>query len=126
VIEAITIIASSVGADTFKPYSPQVIKAMCEVQNTQLDSKDPQRTYLLSAWQRICLLLGQDFAPYLPEVIPGIFQMASLTPSMGIQGQENMGDLTDMLSEVKPATDDDKKKKVNINTDEIEEKDVGI
>jgi vesicle coat complex subunit len=73
VIEAITIIASSVGAETFKPYSPQVIKAMCEVQNTQLDSKDPQRTYLLSAWQRICLLLGKDFAPYLGEVIPGIF-----------------------------------------------------
>jgi len=126
VIEAITIIASSVGAETFKPYSPQVIKAMCEVQNTQLDSKDPQRTYLLSAWQRICLLLGQDFAPYLGDVIPGIFAMASLTPSMGIQGQEYVGNLNDMLSEVKPATDEDKKKKVNINTDEIEEKDVGI
>jgi predicted RNA-binding protein Jag len=52
--------------------------------------------------------------------------MASLTPQMGIQGSENVGDITDMLSEVKPATDEDKKKKISINTDEIEEKDVGI
>jgi hypothetical protein len=50
VIESITIIAASVGLDLFRPHAPLVINAMLEVQNKQLDSKDPQRTYLLSAW----------------------------------------------------------------------------
>lgn len=50
VIEAITIISASVGLDRFRPHAPLVIQAMLEVQNKQLESKDPQRTYLLSAW----------------------------------------------------------------------------
>lgn len=57
-IEAVTIIGCSVGLDKFRPYTPTVIRAMLEIQVKQLDSKDPQRTYLLSAWQRICLLMG--------------------------------------------------------------------
>jgi len=50
VIESITIVAASVGLDKFRPHAATVINAMLEVQNKQLDSKDPQRTYLLSAW----------------------------------------------------------------------------
>ncbi len=50
VIEAITIIAASVGLDKFRPHAPTVISAMLEIQNKQLDSRDPQKTYLLSAW----------------------------------------------------------------------------
>lgn len=50
VIEAITIIAASVGVEIFRPHAHLVIAAMLDVQNKQLDSKDPQRTYLLSAW----------------------------------------------------------------------------
>lgn len=50
VIEAVTIIASSVGIDQFRPYASAVVTAMLDIQNKQLDSKDPQRSYLLSAW----------------------------------------------------------------------------
>jgi hypothetical protein len=41
VIEAVTIISASVGIDTFRAYAPSVISAMLEIQNKQLDSKDP-------------------------------------------------------------------------------------
>jgi hypothetical protein len=50
VIEALTIISSSVGIEKFRPHAAVVINSMLEIQNKQLDSKDPQRTYLLSAW----------------------------------------------------------------------------
>jgi len=73
VIEAITIISSSVGLEKFRPHAPAVIAAMLEVQNKQLDSKDPQRTYLLSAWQRICLLMKKEFSPFLKQILPSIF-----------------------------------------------------
>ena len=130
VIEAATIMAASVGNDKFRPHAPVVVQAMLEIQTRQLDSKDPQRTYLLSAWQRICLLMKKEFAPYLNDVIPSLFTMATLNPEMGIQGSTATGDIIDVLSEVKPDQVDnkagDKGKHINITTDEIEEKDVGI
>jgi hypothetical protein len=52
--------------------------------------------------------------------------MATLNPEMSIQGSERHGDITDVLSEVKPDATGAEKVKINITTDEIEEKDVGI
>lgn len=52
--------------------------------------------------------------------------MATLNPEMSIQGNVTSGDLVDVLSEVKPADSTDKSNRFNINTDEIEEKDVAI
>jgi hypothetical protein len=86
VIEAITIICAGVGEDNFKPVAPEVIKVMLTIQTTQLEKKDAQRIYLLSAWQRICLLMKSDFGPYLEHVLPSIFSMATLNPEMGISG----------------------------------------
>ncbi len=50
--------------------------------------------------------------------------MATLNPEMSISGSEHTGDISDVLKEVKPDTD--KTARININTDEIEEKDVAI
>lgn len=69
--------------------------------------------------------MGVEFGPYLQLVIPSLFQMATLNPEMSIQGTEGAGDIVDVLSEVKPE-EADKHKNININTDEIEEKDVAI
>lgn len=70
--------------------------------------------------------MGVEFGPYLPGVIPSLFQMATLNPEMSIQGSEHTGDIVDVLSEVKPDDTDKATAKMNINTDEIEEKDVAI
>lgn len=43
---------------------------------------------------------------------------------MSIQGTTKVGDINDVLSEIKPDSGD--KKGINITTDEIEEKDVAI
>ena len=49
--------------------------------------------------------------------------MALLKPTMGVG--EDAGEIDDVLSELKP--DEDKKKmKINLNTDEIEDKDTAI
>jgi hypothetical protein len=72
--------------------------------------------------------MKKEFTPFLAQVIPSLFAMATLNPEMSIQGNEKAGDLVDVLSEVKPAdkTDGDKTNKFSITTDEIEEKDVAI
>ena len=71
------------------------------------------------------MLMKKEFAPFLKDVLPSLFQMAALNPAMGIQGSANAGDLVDVLSEVKPDGTLEKVK-FNISTDEIEEKDVAI
>lgn len=50
IIEAITIICSAVGNETFLPVANDVIRVLLEIQQNQLESKDAQRIYLFSAW----------------------------------------------------------------------------
>lgn len=64
------------------------------------------------------------FAKYLPYVLPSIFSMATLNPQMGVSGQDSLHALSDVLNEIKPA--ENAEKKTNIVTDEIEEKEVAI
>jgi hypothetical protein len=128
-IEGITLICAAVGEETFKPLADDVIKVLLHVQNNQLDTQDCQRIYLLSSWQRICLLMKEDFAPYLKDVIPPILKMASLQPSMGVSGGDHLAKLVDVLSEVIPNKEgeaEDGEKKVNVHTDEIDEKDTAL
>ena len=71
--------------------------------------------------------MKKEFTPYLKDVIPSLFQMATLNPAMGIQGRDQLGEIGDVLSEIKPAAGDESKKHTfSITTDEIEEKDVAI
>ena len=85
-IETITIICSAVGLDTFRPVAQRVVEAMLSIQTNQLDKKDSQRIYLLGAWQRVCLLMKGEFAPYLASVLPSVLNMAALSPEMGVSG----------------------------------------
>jgi len=38
-----------------------------------------------------------NFAPYLKDVLPGVFSSATLNPSMGIAGSDKLLSLTDVL-----------------------------
>ena len=87
-----------------------------------MDENDPQRSYLLSAWQRVCLIMKDKFAPFLNQVLPHILKQASLKAEMKISGQDEGTDIEGMLEEVGTVTN----KKANIMTDEIEEKDSAI
>lgn len=106
------------------PRSDEIIQSMIFIQQSNLDANDPQRSYLLTAWQRICLIMKQDFCQYLPKILPSILSMASLKAEMGIEGQ-GAADISDVLQEMAPKDGADKKK-ANIMTDEIEEKDTAI
>jgi len=121
VIEAITLISSGVSIEVFKPQADRIIQAMIFIQNQKLETNDPQRSYLLSAWQRICLRMKHEFTPYLKDILPNILSTANLTPEMGIEGSGG-ADLTDVLKEINPEGE----KKTNIMTDEIDEKDTAI
>lgn len=71
----------------------------------------------------MCLLLKKDFTPFLPQVVPSLFKMATLTLETGVAGANEQASLADVLQE---ATEKGDGLKLNINTDETEEKDVAI
>lgn len=71
-------------------------------------------------------MMKADFAPYLKDVLPGVFSSATLNPSMGIAGSDALHSLTDVLSEIKPDAGKESEDKMNVVTDEIDEKDVAI
>ncbi len=41
------------------------------------DSDDPQSSYLMHCWGRMCRVLGSDFLPYLQGVMPPLMELAS-------------------------------------------------
>ena len=70
--------------------------------------------------------MKKEFTPFLKDVIPSIFAMATLNPEMSIKDANVTGDIADVLNEVKPHKEGEEKGKFTITTDEIEEKDVAI
>jgi hypothetical protein len=47
---------------------------------TEMSDDDPQISYMISAWARICKILGSGFAPYLPLVMGPVMKTASMKP----------------------------------------------
>jgi hypothetical protein len=73
-----------VGKETFSTHAREFIDALLRTQESITDPDDPQSSYLLSSWARLGKVLGQDFVPYLPVVIPPLFHSASLKPDFAI------------------------------------------
>ncbi|CAD8204866.1 unnamed protein product [Paramecium octaurelia] len=74
-IETITLIASAVGQASFQPFLAETVRILIQVQTSQLEAVDPQKSYVLSGWQRLALVCPQQIAVYLPEIIPSLFQL---------------------------------------------------
>jgi len=71
--------------------------------------------------------MKEDFSPYLKDVLPAIFKMASLQPKIGLQGSDQIVDLVDALKETDNGDGTTgEAKKVQVHTDEIEEKDTAV
>ncbi len=63
-----------------------IVNVMVATQQTALEPDDPQLSFLLQAWARICKALGKDFAPYLDLVMPPLLAAASYDPDLTISG----------------------------------------
>jgi hypothetical protein len=87
-MECASLIALAVGKDHFMPHAKEFIDIMIETQQTATDADDPQISYLLASWARICKVLGQDFVPYLAVVMPPLLASARHKPDFAILDPE--------------------------------------
>ncbi|XP_062521468.1 importin-5-like isoform X2 [Corticium candelabrum] len=86
VIECISLIGLAVGRETFLPDADDVLVLLIKVQTDreEFDDDDPQVTYLISAWARMCKILQKEFLPYLPVVMPHILKTAKIEPEVAL------------------------------------------
>ncbi|XP_066562833.1 importin-5 [Amia ocellicauda] len=94
-IECISLIGLAVGKDKFMPDASAVMQLLLKTQTdfNDLDDDDPQISYMISAWARMCKILGKEFQQYLPVVMGPLMKTASIKPEVALldtQDMENM------------------------------------
>ncbi|KAK5130814.1 hypothetical protein LTR08_001648 [Meristemomyces frigidus] len=75
-MECATLIALAVGKERMGQDAITLVNALGNVQAGITDDDDPQESYLLHCWGRMCRVLGQDFVPYLEAVMPPLMKLA--------------------------------------------------
>lgn len=75
-MECATLIALAVGKERMGQDALTLVNILGNVQSGITDEDDPQESYLLHCWGRMCRVLGQDFVPYLPAVMPPLMKLA--------------------------------------------------
>jgi hypothetical protein len=75
-MECATLIALAVGKERMGQDAFALVQLLGNIQANITDADDPQSSYLLHCWGRMCRVLGQDFVPYLPDVIPPLAALA--------------------------------------------------
>ena len=75
-MECATLIALAVGKERMGQDAIQLVQVLGIIQQNITESDDPQASYLLHCWGRMCRILGPDFLPYLPAVMPPLLELA--------------------------------------------------
>jgi hypothetical protein len=88
-MECATLIALAVGKDRMGQDAISLVQLLGRVQNTVSDPDDPQASYLLHCWGRMCRVLGQEFIPFLAGVIPPLTELAAAKADIQLLDDED-------------------------------------
>ncbi|XP_076324305.1 importin-5-like isoform X2 [Tachypleus tridentatus] len=91
-IECVSLIGLAVGQEKFVTDASDVMNMLLKTQTDEntIREDDPQLSYMISAWARICKILGKQFEPYLPCVMGPVLKAASLKPEIALLDSEDM------------------------------------
>lgn len=96
-IECVSLIGLAVGQEKFLADASDIMDLMLATHNKdeKLSEDDPQTSYLISSWARMCKVMGQQFEQYLPLVIGPVMAAASLKPEVALLDNDDMSNMTD-------------------------------
>ncbi|GMT04468.1 hypothetical protein PENTCL1PPCAC_26642 [Pristionchus entomophagus] len=117
-IECISLIGLAVGKEKFSADASDVMHALGPSMES-LTPDDPQCSYFISSWTRICKVLGPDFAQYLPMVMPPIIRAAQYSPDVAVLDDDELPGEEDPNWSFHPVGE---KKHFGIRTSGLEEK----
>ncbi|MCJ1311017.1 hypothetical protein MMC25_004687 [Agyrium rufum] len=123
-MECATLIAVAVGKEKMGQDAFTLLQILGQIQQNIQDADDPQAQYLLHCWGRMCRVLGSDFVPYLPSVMPPLMELASVKADIQLlEDEEQISNLQDEEGwELVPI----KGKVIGIKTSILEEKHMAI
>ena len=76
-MECATLIALAVGKERLGNDAMALVQLLATIQQGITDADDPQAQYLMHCWGRMCRVLGSNFVPFLPSVMPPLMELAS-------------------------------------------------
>eukprot|EP01097_Dermamoeba_algensis_P002108 TRINITY_DN1837_c0_g3_i1.p1 TRINITY_DN1837_c0_g3~~TRINITY_DN1837_c0_g3_i1.p1 ORF type:complete len:1076 (-),score=326.43 TRINITY_DN1837_c0_g3_i1:39-3266(-) len=88
-MECATLIGVAVGKEKFRADAKDIMQLLATTPITSLEPDDPQISFILQAWTRMCTSLGEEFVPYLPLVMPSLLHSASLPPDVIVTDGES-------------------------------------
>ena len=93
-IECASISSKIVGRDTFLPYAERLINDMIAIQkgiidNPDDDGDDPQLGFLLSAWERLARVLGDQFDIFVDRMMPTLIELCRKVVKQGKKYEED-------------------------------------
>jgi importin-5 len=122
-MECATLIALAVGKQKMGTQAIELVQILGNIQQSITDADDPQASYLLHCWGRMCRVLGMDFVPYLHAVMPPLLEQASAKADIQLlEDQEQVQAIEDEGWELVPL----KGKVIGIKTSSLEEKNTAI
>ncbi|XP_074106518.1 karyopherin beta 3 [Cotesia typhae] len=90
-IECVSLIGLAVGTEKFINDASDVMDMLLTTHaEGELADDDPQISYLISAWARLCKILGKQFEQYLPVVMGPVLRTASMKPEVALLDNEDM------------------------------------
>lgn len=122
-MECATLIALAVGKEKMGTQAIELVQILGIIQQNIVDPDDPQASYLLHCWGRMCRVLGMDFVPYLPGVMPPLLEYASAKADIQLlEDNDQVQAIEEEGWELVPL----KGKVIGIKTSVLEEKNTAI
>ncbi|XP_054709669.1 importin-5-like [Uloborus diversus] len=90
-IECVSLIGLAVGKEKFLSDASEIMDLLLKVQTNAapIAEDDPQLSYMIAAWARICKILGKAFEPYLPYVMQPVLKAAAIKPEIAFVNSED-------------------------------------
>lgn len=88
-MECATLIALAVGKERLGGDAMTLVQLLANIQQNIKDSDDPQAQYLMHCWGRMCRVLGHEFLPFLPSVMPPLLELASAKADIQLLDDED-------------------------------------
>ena len=96
--ECLSLLGIAVGKETFAPDAIEAMQAIVTLQQqNQLDDEEGTlKSFVFESLQRICKVLGSDFATFLPAVLPPLLAAFRVQPEE-VNSPEDQEDMTLMM-----------------------------
>lgn len=93
-IECVSLIGLAVGREKFITDAGEVMDMLLKTHTeNDLADDDPQTSYLITAWARMCKILGKQFEQYLPLVMGPVMRTAALKPEVALLDNDEIEDI---------------------------------